>query len=799
MLGFLTAMGYVTGDSLFSRLHTGVPDVPGESRSGQDLLSATSETGPGMHLVLDGIRPEDPRVRTAVVAAARDVTEVPGIRTVLHPYLADQPAAPERGQDRVAAASPELIALGAAQVSADGRALLVTVLPAADLPEAVADAAEDAATARLRRAGAEVITGVPGSRALVGGYTAIFNEITGQVRRDLETGEAVALPISLLLMVVVFGGFVAAGLPLVGAVASIAGGLAALLGFSFVVDLDASVVNVVTLLGLGLCIDYCLLIVSRYREELRVLLADRDDAGPDRDDTLVNGDDTLAGRDDPATGDGRDLPTLALGRTLATAGRTVAFSAVIVGISLSGLFAFSSDLLRAGAPAGVRCVVVAVLTALTLVPALLAIVGHRVVRPGITHRVPGLRRVVRRLGDVPPREGAFSRLARRVQRRPALVLAGVLAVLATLAVPALDLTLVSSGHQHLPSSSPQRQVYDTIETRFPAVAGASITVVARAPEQQVRAWWASGALQNLPGVASVEEPRVQSDPSAGQVVVIGVRPDGAESSATARRLVREIRDVRPDFPTWVTGPSAHLEDFVAAFLREGPLAVGVVVLATFVLLFLLTGSVLVPIKALLMNVVSLGASFGVLVWVFQDGHLEGLLGFTSTGAVETSIPALVLAFGFGLAMDYEVFLLSRIKEFHDAGADNDDAVVMGLQRTGRIITSAALIMVVVFAGFTVGRLLIIKQTGVALATAVAVDATLVRLLLVPATMTLLGEWNWWAPAPLRRLHRRLGLNHGDTGPRHEAPGHPDDGPGDRGGCEPHPDPDSPRSRETLSS
>jgi RND superfamily putative drug exporter len=235
--------------------------------------------------------------------------------------------------------------------------------------------------------------------------------------------------------------------------------------------------------------------------------------------------------------------------------------------------------------------------------------------------------------------------------------------------------------------------------------------------------------------------------------------DADPADPQARAVVHEARDMSPGYPTWVTGQSAHLVDFTESLAQRAPWAIGVVVLATFVLLFLMTGSVLIPIKALLMNVVSLGASLGVLVWIFQEGHLEGLLGFTSAGGIETSIPPLVLAFGFGLAMDYEVFLLARIKEAHDVGLSNDDAVVAGLQRTGRIITSAALIIVAVFLGFVTGQLLVIKQTGVALAVAVAVDATLVRMLLVPATMTLIGEWNWWAPRPLARVYRRFGVRH----------------------------------------
>ncbi len=257
----------------------------------------------------------------------------------------------------------------------------------------------------------------------------------------------------------------------------------------------------------------------------------------------------------------------------------------------------------------------------------------------------------------------------------------------------------------------------------------------------------------IEGVEQVRPPQEQ-----GGLTVLDVDVEGGDpSSAQALAVTDDLRALEVGAPTWVTGQAASLEDFTASLVQDAPLAVGVVVLATFVLLFLMTGSLLVPAKALLLNVLSLGASFGVLVLVFQEGYGEDLLAFTSTGGIEAFIPPLVLALGFGLAMDYEVFLLARIKELRDSGLGNDEAVAAGLQRSGRIITSAALIIVIVFAGFVTGQLLIIKQTGVALATAVAIDATLVRILLVPATMTLLGERNWWAPGPLRRLHARFGI------------------------------------------
>jgi RND superfamily putative drug exporter len=434
---------------------------------------------------------------------------------------------------------------------------------------------------------------------------------------------------------------------------------------------------------------------------------------------------------------------------MATAGRTVLFSALTVAISLTGLLVFSSPFLQAAGAAGVSVVVVALLVALTLVPALIVLAGARLARPGLLTRIPG---PLRRFGDVAPAEGFFSRLARRVQRRAVTVVAVVLVVLVGLALPALGMRMVNSGVDLLPASSQQRQLFDGLADRFPLAASPSISVVTRMPAAEAAAY--ARTIATRPGVAEVGPPQERR----GGLQVIGVSPDGDEASDTARAVVRELRDHRPAAPVWVTGNSALLVDFLDATKARAPYAVALVVVATFVLLFLMTGSVLVPVKALLMNVVSLGASFGVVVWVFQDGHLSGPLQFTPVGGIETTLPSLVLAFGFGLAMDYEVFLLSRIKELHDSGVPNDEAVARGLQRSGRIITSAALVVVTVFAGFMFGELLIIKETGLALAVAVAVDATLVRILLVPATMTLLGDWNWWAPGPLRRLHARFGVS-----------------------------------------
>ena len=712
--GFAAATG-AFGEGLFARLNAGEATVSSESSTGREILNAASTTGPSVSLMEKGVAATDPVLAEPLAAARTDLLAIPGVAQVVDPL-----AVP--GGPRTPA--------GAALIAKDGNGFLVSVTLEPDLPADVADSSLTAVQDRLAALSAEITGLVPGATGQVGGGTLLFDAITGQVEKDLVRGELIALPVSLLVMVLVFGGFLAAGMPIMGAVASIGGALAALLAFSYLIDLDAAVVNVVTVLGLGLCIDYGLLIVSRYREELREKLSAN------------------------TTRSTRAARTEALVGTMTTAGRTVLFSGVTVAISLSGLLLFEARILRAVGAAGVSVVVIALLVALTLVPALLALAGPRMVRRGLLSRIPGLRSMTNRFGDVAPEVGFFSGLATWTQRRPWLVVGGVLLVLGILAAPVLRLELRSSGAQLLPPSAPDRQFFDTLAEQYPASGIPTIQVVGEATAEQMAPLAAE--IAGLDGVELVAPPR----PVGGTHAVVNVfMADPDPGSAQAKAVVTEIRDARPDYPIWVTGQTAALIDFTHALATQAPRAMAVVILATFVLLFLLTGSILVPIKALLINIVSLGASLGVLVWVFQDGNGESLLGFRSTGGIETIIPILVIALGFGLAMDYEVFLLSRIKEFRDKGMSNNEAVVAGLQRSGRIITSAALIVVLVFSGFVAGELLVIKQTGVALAVAVAVDATLVRCLLVPATMTLLGEWNWWAPGPLRRLHDRLGLKH----------------------------------------
>ncbi|WP_324652092.1 MMPL family transporter [Georgenia sp. H159] len=718
----------VVGDGLFSRLHSGEPRIPGaESQEGRELLRGSDDTGEQVTLLVTGTDLADEDLSAALASALipvrQEVGRLDGVSAVLDPFLA-----PEGPSDPVVASL----------VSTDRDGFLVI----AELDPGATDDARLAAEERLAAVPAELAAVAPGAEGIVSSTELITSAVTDQVEADLTRGEAVALPLSLLVMVLVFGGFLAASMPLVGALASIAGGMGVLLAFSRAIELDAVVVNVVTVLGLGLSIDYGLLIVSRYREEASALAASTASTG-------------LPIRRRRRRAHGREVVEEAVRRTVLTAGRTVTFSAVTIAIAISALMVFSPDILRSLGAAGVSVVVIALSTALTLVPALLVLLGGRLQRPSLLARVPVVDRLLARLGDVAPEDGVFSRLARGVHRRPWLVVASVVAVLGVLASPVLGLQLRNSTTDLIPAGSDQREFISVLGEDYPAATSPPVVVVADADVATVEGWAAEVA--ELPGVAAVGEVTTTPDETHA---VVGVDIESTDSGGeVATGVVEAIRELDPGFDTWVVGQAANQVDFLSAIANGLPLAVGLVVLTIFVLLFLMTGSVLIPVKAVLVNALGLAAALGVTTWVFQEGHLAGVLGFTPIGGLESYVVAVVVAFGFGLAMDYEVFLLARIKEYWDLGQDNDAAVEQGLQRSGRIITSAALIITLVFLGFVTGELMVIKQVGFALAVTVLIDATLVRMLLVPATMTVLGRWNWWAPAPLRRLHERIGIAH----------------------------------------
>ena len=703
VLAFATALGGL-GEGLFPRLTNGDISAPGESEEGFALISEGEEGGfTSYTLMLEGVDPAAPEVAAAAGRAVQSLVKIPGVAQAVNPYVVAAGPDSEAARQFFADGDPRSGGF-ATVVSLDG-----------DLPReevAAAYAAIDDVFDDLSEA-----TNATGSQRA--SLRLLVDRIIDQIKVDGQRGEGIALPLSFLVMIVVFGGFVAAGIPVVGAIASIAGALASLLGFSYLMDLDATIVNVVTVLGLGLCIDYGLLFVSRFREEYAVR--------PDHRGAPV----TRAGAQE------------AVAAAMATAGRTISYSAVIVAISLASLLVFDITFIRAVGAAGVSVVAVALLVALTLVPALCTLGARRILRStGGRHRRSDS-------GDT----GAFARLADLVHRAPWAVIAVVTALLVALAAPALGARLTSSGAALLPVGTPQRTAFEALPAHYPQLTGPEITVVTTAPRAQLDPWIAE--LRERPGIRSVAPPREHGD----GIRSVGVRTGDGGSGATTREVTAQLRSERPPFTVWIVGQASGVEDFKAAVAARAPVAITLVVLTTLALLFLMTGSVVIPIKALVLNVLSLGATIGVTVWIFQNGHVESLLGFASVGAIEATVPVLLAAFGFGLSMDYEVFLLSRIVELHEQGEDTRAAVTLGLQRSGRIITSAALLMVIVFAGFAAAQLLVMKEMGFALALAIALDATIVRMLLVPAAMSVLGPANWWAPAPLRRLHARWGISH----------------------------------------
>jgi putative drug exporter of the RND superfamily len=673
----LFVVGIAIGSGVFDRLDPDVGDVEGtESALAQARLHALDPGGESIAALADGVDPHDPRVAAGIRATAERLRAIPGVAQVADPVTGP----------------PELLAR-------DGRAALVAVEFADGLDGDRFDRALEAAEAELRRLDAPHV--------LVGGGPLQDQEFEDQVASDLARAELLSMPVVLVLLLVVFGGIVAAGLPVLIALTGVAGTLLALFGISAVTDVSVYSVNVVTMLGLGLAVDYALLLVSRFREERAI----------------------------------RDLPA-AVEEAVATAGRTVVFSGLTVAASLAGLLVFADPFLRSMAYGGGAVVLIDMLAAVTLLPALLGLWGARV-RP--------------RARNAGARGGLFAAISRLVQRRAVLIVVVVAVPLAVAATPFLHAHYQQPDARFLPAGAESRRLYETLEARFdPAVWVEPVVMVAEAgtdPAGLARVAAFGDRVAGLDGVRAVGEPR----PLAEGVTVVEVLPQGGGTDPAASRLVAEIRALPAPFPVQVTGDAAELADYQATIAERLPLAAGLVVLATFVLLFLFTGSVVVPVKAIVMNVLSLGASFGALVWVFQEGHLAWLLGAEGTGALDPTVPVLTFAITFGLSMDYEVFLLSRIKEAWDETGDNDLAVALGLQRTGRIVTSAAALLVIVFAGFMAAGMLTIKQIGLGTVLAVLLDATVVRMLLVPATMKLMGRWNWWAPAPLRRLHRRVGL------------------------------------------
>src|SRR3954471_16741305 len=704
--GALSAGGFILNDLESARAKQVLQDELGVEPSAF-VLAYTSDT----------LRAGTPEWLAAVRAATKDVATAPHVTRVLSHVLAPR------------------------QVSADGHTAYDIVfldLPPDDSPDAIPSVA-----AALHEA--------PGLRVRIGGGPAFYGDVQAVTEQDLRRSELISLPIAALTLLFVFGSVIAAGVPLAVGGAAVLVALAGIFIVASVIPMSIFVLNLATLLGLGLGVDYSLLMTSRFREEL----ARRE--GPDRVAEAVR-------------------------VTMATAGRAVFFSGLTVLLGLLGLVLFEFMILRSVGIAGAIVVGLAVLAALQPLPATLALLGNRVDRLSVCT-----------VTAEPSPDGPWARLARRVMRHPVAVLVPTLTLLIVLGIPFLHVRFNAPDASILPASVPSREAYDILAREFgegefaPLVLAVRTTGDATTADNLAKLYAWSRRLQADPRVSRVSslvdvDPRLTLEqyqllygspsgpPDRFVATALGATTKGDLTAFTVytpfgpnrdegRALVRELRDPSsplappPGVSVLVGGGAADVDDVVSRVWSDFPRTAAFIVVTTFIVLFVLLRSVVLPVKALVMNTLSIVASFGALVWIFQDGNLSSLLGFQPLGFVETTQPVILFCVLFGLSMDYEVFLLSRMKEAWDRTGDNREAVASGLERSGRIVSSAALVVVVVAGSFAFGDIVLIKALGLGVAIAVALDATVVRALLVPATMRLLGRWNWWVPDRLDRALR----------------------------------------------
>jgi len=711
------------GGSAITRLKSGGFDDPdAESTRAAKVLADEFGTGdPNLVLLVTakGGRVDDPAVAAAGEALTRRLAAEPDLAQVVSYWATGAPALK----------------------STDGSQALVLGRITGD--EEGLDERAAALTGAYARDDATL-------RVQVGGQAQVFREVGEQVESDLARAESIAVPITLLLLVLVFASAVAGALPLAVGGFAIVGTLLVLRVLAEVTDVSIYALNLTTALGLGLAIDYSLFIVSRYREELR------------------------AGRE----------PADALVVTMGTAGRTVLFSAATVAVSLLALLVFPLYFLRSFGYAGIAVVALAAIGALVVLPALLAVLGRRVDRL----RLPIGRRRAAAVATREPEAGLWHRIATSVMRRPVPIALAVVAFLVLLGTPFLGVRFGLPDDRVLPVGAEGRQVAEAVRANFAADETSALSVVTpgigdpAAHLADIDGY--AAALSRLDGVDRVDAltgsyaagQRLQGPLPTGDAAIspearrfaaadgtwLSVVPSVEPYSAAGEDLVAAVRHLQAPLGAQVTGPSAQLVDTKASLFGNLPAAGAIIALVTFALLFVMTGSVVIPVKALVLNLLSLTAIYGAMVFIFQDGHLAGVLGFTPTGTIDTSMPVLLFCIAFGLSMDYEVFLLSRIKEEYDRTGDTVTSVAAGLERSGRIVTTAAALLAIVFVAFATSQVSFLKLFGIGTALAILVDATLIRALLVPAFMRLAGRANWWAPAPLRRLHARVGLR--------EAPG-----------------------------
>ena len=557
----------------------------------------------------------------------------------------------------------------------------------------------------------------------IAGTWAVYKDVNETVSEDLARAETVSLPLVILLSLLIFGSAVAALMPAVVGAIAVLGALAVVRLITGFTEVSVFSINVITLLGTGLAIDYALFMVSRFREELAHL--------PD---------------DDPTAS------AQAIRVTMATAGRTVLFSGLTVAAAMSSLLIFPQNFLRSLGYGGIAAVLVAVVAATTVLPAILMLLGRRI----DAGRLPWRRH---RPVVVDDDHGAWARLAHAVMRRPVLVMVATVGVLLFVASPFLSAKWGSVDYRVLPPDSPAHVAAVTLNEDFGQETSTANILLESADRSDVASYTAD--VKEIDGVLDVRPVAQQDD-----VTLLRAAWAGNSQDQTSQDTVEAIRASPPPdgVAVLVGGLTADTVDLLSSLESHLPWMALIIAVVMLVLLFLAFGSLVLPVKAILVNLLSISASFGVITWIFAEGHLEGPLGFTSTGFLDATQPIFMLAILVGLSMDYEVFLLSRIREQWDLTLDNTLAVATGVQRTGRIITSAALLLAVVIGAFSTSGIVFMKMIGIGMLVALLVDATIVRMLLVPATMKLLGTWNWWAPEGMRRWWERYGLRETDAAP-----------------------------------
>jgi uncharacterized membrane protein YdfJ with MMPL/SSD domain len=575
----------------------------------------------------------------------------------------------------------------------------------------------------LQEAGDEIadqLSSHPG--VVVGGFAVAQEQVNQQVEEDLKKAELIAFPLLFLLSLLFFRSLVASVLPLMIGGLAIVGTFLILRVASEFGSISIFALNLTTALGLGLAIDYSLFIVSRYREEIAK-------SGPGLE---------------------------AMRRVMATAGRTVFFSSLTVSAALASLLVFPQRFLYSMGLGGSLVALLAALISLTVLPAVLTLLGNRV--------NAGAPKFLQRRAEAdarPAEEGFWYRLSRFVMRRPLPVATLSALFLIVLGLPFLQIKFNTVDPTVLPESASARQAYDTVSQQFPPYHDTPIWIDVEGGPKAAAQF--AQEVRGIDGVAEVAPPQ-RLAPGVTAIQAVSANAFASESSQTTVNAIRDLPPP-PGAEVLVGGATADFVDFQSSLEQHLPIALGIVIFATLLILFLMTGSVVLPIKSLIMNFLNLSAVFGLLVLIFQDGRLEGFLDYSSPGAIEQTMPILLFAVAFGLSTDYAVFLLSRIKEARDNGASESESVAIGLERTGRIVTAAALLFAVAMGAFATSQIIFIKENGVGTALAVLIDATIIRALLVPSLMELLGKWNWWAPAPLRKLHERWGVSEtGSTQP-----------------------------------